>query len=84
MRFGVLELVVIFLILLLLVGAKQLPKLAESMGQSLKSFRNGYKKAAKMSLEDLDEKVDEEVQAEATTAKVDTVSADETAKTTDK
>ena len=48
MRLGVLELVVIFLILVLLVGAKQLPKLADSMGQSLKSFTNGYKKSAQM------------------------------------
>lgn len=80
MRLGVLELVVIFLILVLLVGAKQLPKLAESMGQSLKSFKNGYKKAAKMSLDDLDEAIDKELIAEAETKKEDAVKADETSK----
>ena len=80
MRLGVLELVVIFLILVLLVGAKQLPKLAESMGQSLKSFKNGYKKAAKMSLDDLDEAIDKELIAEAETKKENAVKADETSK----
>lgn len=80
MRLGVLELVVIFLILVLLVGAKQLPKLAESMGQSLKSFKNGYKKAAKMSLDDLDEAIDKELIAEAETKKEDAVKVDETSK----
>lgn len=80
MRLGVLELVVIFLILVLLVGAKQLPKLAESMGQSLKSFKNGYKKAAKMSLDDLDEEVDKEVIAETEAKKEDAVKVDETSK----
>ena len=80
MRLGVLELVVIFLILVLLVGAKQLPKLAESMGQSLKSFKNGYKKAAKMSLDDLDEAIDKELIAETETKKEDAVKVDETSK----
>ena len=78
MRLGVLELVVIFLILLLLVGAKQLPKLADSMGQSLKSFKNGYKKAAKMSLDELDEQVDSEVKAEAEVKKEEAANVNET------
>ncbi len=78
MRLGVLELVVIFLILLLLVGAKQLPKLADSMGQSLKSFKNGYKKAAKMSLDELDEQVDSEVKAETEVKKEEAANVNET------
>ena len=62
MRLGVLELVVILLILVLLVGAKQLPKLAESIGMSLKSFRNGYKKVGDISLDELDAEIAAEAQ----------------------
>ena len=38
-NFGVQELVIIMLILLLFFGAKKLPELARGMGKSLKEFR---------------------------------------------
>jgi sec-independent protein translocase protein TatA len=41
------ELIVILLILLLLFGATRLPKLARSMGQAGKEFREGFKEGHK-------------------------------------
>ena len=39
---GVTELIIILVILLLLVGAQQLPKLAKSVGQSAKELQDGF------------------------------------------
>ena len=41
--FGVGELLIIFLVILLLFGAKKLPELAKSMGQSKAAFDEGLK-----------------------------------------
>lgn len=41
MGFGLPELIVILVIILLLFGATQLPKLARSMGQASKEFKRG-------------------------------------------
>jgi sec-independent protein translocase protein TatA len=38
---GAPELILVFLVVLLLFGATQLPKLARSMGQASKEFRQG-------------------------------------------
>lgn len=42
MNLGVPELAIILVILLLLFGAKQLPKLAKSIGQSAKELQDGF------------------------------------------
>ncbi len=47
MSFGPGELIPILLILLLLFGATRLPKLARSMGQAGKEFREGMKEGYK-------------------------------------
>ncbi len=47
MSFGPGELIPILLILLLLFGATRLPKLARSMGQAGKEFREGLKEGYK-------------------------------------
>lgn len=41
MNIGATELAIIFIILLLLFGAKQLPKLARSFGESAKELQDG-------------------------------------------
>ncbi|MGH2729858.1 MAG: twin-arginine translocase TatA/TatE family subunit [Actinomycetota bacterium] len=41
------ELIIIFLILLLIFGASRLPKLARSMGQAGKEFKEGMKEGYK-------------------------------------
>ncbi len=48
MNLGFQEILLIFLIILLLFGAKKLPELAKSMGQALREF----KKAAKETTEE--------------------------------
>ncbi|MEO0232252.1 MAG: twin-arginine translocase TatA/TatE family subunit [candidate division WOR-3 bacterium] len=48
MNLGFQEILLIFLIILLLFGAKKLPELARSMGQALREF----KKAAKETTEE--------------------------------
>lgn len=44
MSFGFPEIMIVFLIVVLLFGAKKLPDLARSIGTSLKEFKNGIKK----------------------------------------
>jgi len=43
MRIGFLELIVIFAIILILFGGKQLPKLAQSLGKSKKILQDEFK-----------------------------------------
>jgi sec-independent protein translocase protein TatA len=42
-RFGVGELIIILLIILILFGAKRLPEIARSLGKSIKEFKKGTK-----------------------------------------
>jgi len=51
-RFGMGELIVILLIILLLFGAKKLPEIARSLGKAIKEF----KKAGKEIKNDIEEK----------------------------
>jgi sec-independent protein translocase protein TatA len=41
--FGVQEILLILLIILLLFGAKRLPEIAKGMGKSIKEFKKGMK-----------------------------------------
>lgn len=41
MNFGMTEILIIFLIILVLFGAKRIPDLAKSLGSSVKSFKKG-------------------------------------------
>ena len=41
MHFGMTELLIILVIIILLFGAKRLPDLAKSLGSSIKSFKKG-------------------------------------------
>lgn len=41
MRLGVTELVLVLVLVLIFVGPKQIPKLAETIGLSMKSFKRG-------------------------------------------
>lgn len=57
-RIGTTELIIILVVLLLLFGAKRIPEIARSIGQSLNQFKKGLKDA---SLEDDQEtKADED------------------------
>ncbi len=44
-KFGMGELVVILLIVLLLFGASRLPEIARALGKSIKEFKKGTKEA---------------------------------------
>jgi sec-independent protein translocase protein TatA len=52
MNFGVLEITLILLVVLLLFGSTQIPKLAKAIGNSLKEFKKAQKEA--------EDKLDEE------------------------
>lgn len=54
-RIGLPELLIILFIVLLLFGAKKLPQISRSIGQSLKEFKKGVKQA-----DEEEEKKDEE------------------------
>lgn len=43
MHFGPLEIIIIVALIVLLFGARRLPDLARSIGQSMKEFRKGLK-----------------------------------------
>ena len=47
MNFGVLEITLILLVVLLLFGSTQIPKLARSIGSSLKEFKKAQREAEK-------------------------------------
>ena len=51
---GIPELLVIFGVVVLLFGAKQLPKLGGAVGESIKNFRKGIKDKDKAALPDKD------------------------------
>jgi sec-independent protein translocase protein TatA len=53
------ELLLIFLVVLLLFGATQLPKLARSMGQASKEFRSGLAEGVQDDENAEDDKKDE-------------------------
>lgn len=46
MNLGFQEILVIFLIILILFGAKKLPELAKSLGQSLREFKKALKETS--------------------------------------
>ena len=54
-RFGMGELIVILLIVLILFGAKKLPEIAQALGKAIKEF----KKAGKDIKEDIEEVTEE-------------------------
>ena len=47
MHFGVTELIIILLIVLVLFGAKKLPELARSLGKSIGEFKKGREESEK-------------------------------------
>jgi sec-independent protein translocase protein TatA len=58
---GPVELIIIFLVILLLFGAKRLPDIAQGLGKGIKEFRGAMKdttKELKGSLDDADMKKD--------------------------
>lgn len=57
-RFGMGELVVIFLIILLLFGASKLPEIARAVGKSIKEFKKAGKEIKNDIKEGLQEKED--------------------------
>lgn len=54
MSFGPTELIIILLIVLLLFGGARLPKLARSIGQASKEFKQGVSEGAKDDDDDKD------------------------------
>ena len=42
-RIGIGELAVLFLVILLLFGAKRLPEIGRSLGEAMKSFKDAFK-----------------------------------------
>ena len=56
MHFGFQELLIIFLIIILLFGARKLPQLAKGMGEAIREFRK-----AKKSIEKEVEETDAEI-----------------------
>jgi len=56
---GFQELLVIFLIVLLVFGAKRLPEIGRSLGKTLAQFRKGMKEAEKELKNDEEPKSDE-------------------------
>lgn len=64
---GLPELIVIFVIILLLFGAKRLPQIARSIGKSLREFKSGMKSQMKDTEEE--EEREEEREEKVTAAK---------------
>lgn len=60
-RIGTTELIIILVVLLLLFGAKRIPEIARSIGQSLNQFKKGLKDA---SLDDDQAKKDDDTEIE--------------------
>jgi sec-independent protein translocase protein TatA len=55
-NFGLSEVLVVILVILLLFGARRLPDLARSIGKSLGEFRKGREEAAKSDPDDSQDK----------------------------
>jgi len=55
MNLGFQELLVIFLLVVILFGAKKLPELARGIGQALREFRKAAKEAEDITKTDLEE-----------------------------
>ncbi len=64
---GLPELIVIFVIILLLFGARRLPQIARSIGKSLREFKSGMKSQMKDTEEE--EEREEEREEKVTAAK---------------
>ena len=56
MNFGAPELIIVLLIVLLVFGGTKLPKLARSLGQAQKEFKDGLKEGAQ--IDEADSKAD--------------------------
>jgi sec-independent protein translocase protein TatA len=54
--FGIWEILIILVVVLLLFGPKRLPELAQSVGQSVREFRKGIKDLKNDIEENIDEK----------------------------
>ena len=46
-QFGLTEIIILFLIILILFGAKRIPELFRSVGSSIKSFKKGMEEGNK-------------------------------------
>jgi sec-independent protein translocase protein TatA len=55
MNLGFQELLVIFLIVIILFGARKLPELARGMGQALREFRKAAKEAEDIAKTEIEE-----------------------------
>ncbi len=53
---GMQELIVIFLIVFLLFGAKNIPEIAKGLGKGLKEFKNAFKSISDDSVETKEDK----------------------------
>ena len=53
---GLPELIVIFLVVLLLFGAKNIPEIAKGMGKALRSFKKGVSESEDARREEKDQK----------------------------
>jgi sec-independent protein translocase protein TatA len=61
---GLPELIVIFVIILLLFGARRLPQIARSVGKSLREFKRGMKSQMKDTEEEEEEREEKVTAAE--------------------
>lgn len=55
MKLGVQELIIVLVIVILIFGPTQIPKLAKMLGKSAKSFKKGMDEAEKKAKEEDDE-----------------------------
>ena len=55
MKFGVTELIIILVIVILIFGPKQIPKLTKMFGKSVKNFRDGMSDEDSADKQDKDE-----------------------------
>ncbi len=56
MNFGMTEILIVFLIIIVLFGAKRIPDLAKSLGSSVKYFKKGITEADQEQEPDTNEK----------------------------
>ncbi len=65
MNLGPTELIIILVIVMLLFGASRLPKLARSLGQASKEFKDGVSEGAKDTAKDAAEKAVDKLDGKA-------------------